>query len=174
MNDMKYIDLIKKAKENGQWSEKTMWCAVESISEMLEDWKDQDPKAFWNFMRTQHGIMSGGHYNEEFAMHDVEQIKYTDKAGDPHEGAYWTVEQTKEATKGLTLPASVTPWDVYVALNVMHSDLCKDLDDAHIIKAAYLFFFSDEDWSKKGSSTKIWEYMSMKFNRQDDMNKLVG
>ena len=160
---MKYIDLVRKAKENGTWNEKTMWCAVESISEMLEAWKEDDPEAFWGFMREQHGIMSGGHYDELFAMHDVAQIEYTDKAGETHKGAYWTVEQTKDATKGLALPTGVTPWDVYVALNVMHSDLCKEFDDAHIVKAACLFFFNDEDWTKKGSATKIWDYMCGKF-----------
>lgn len=164
---MKYIDLVKQAKENGTWNEKTMLCAVESISEMLETLKEQDPKAFWEFMREQHGILSGGHYDEKFAMHDVAQIEYTDEHGYTHNGAYWTVEQTKEATKGLTLPASVTPWDVYVALNVFHSDLCKELDDAQIIKAAYLFFFADEDWTKKGSANKVWDYMYLKFSKQD-------
>lgn len=163
---MTYLELVKKAKENGTWNEKTMWSAVESISDMLEIWKREDPQAFWGFLREQHYIMSGGHYDEKFAMHDVAQIEYTDKAGETHTGAYWTVEQTKEATKGLTLPAGVTPWDVFVAMNVMHSDLCKDMDDTQIVKAAYRFFFDDEDWTKKGSATKIWEYMCLKFNRQ--------
>lgn len=163
---MSYLELAKEAQKNGSWNDKTMWYAVESLSDMLEEMKKSDPKAFWGFMREQHGILSGGHYNEDFAMHDVAQIEYTDKNGDPHKGAYWTVEQTKEATKGLALPASVTPWDVYVALNVFHSDLCKEFDDAHIIKAAYLFFFADEDWTKKGSEKKVWEYMCLKFSRQ--------
>lgn len=161
---MNYIELVKEAKENGTWNEKTMWCAVESISAMLEKLKDEDPKGFWAFMREQHGILSGGHYDEKFAMHDVSQIKYTDKEGKSHNGVYWTVEQTNEATKGIALPVGVTPWDVYVALNIMYSDLCKEMDAAQIVKTAYLFFFADEDWTEKGSATKVWDYMRCKFS----------
>lgn len=155
---MTYADLVKMAKENGTWNEKTMWCAVESISELLEKWKEDDPKAFWAFMREQHGIMSGDHYDEKFAMHDVAQIEYTDKKGDTHKGAYWTVEQIEEATKGMTFKSGVTKWDKFVAFNSFWADTCKALDAEQIIKAAYQFYFADEDFKGKN---KVWEYQTM-------------
>jgi hypothetical protein len=63
------------------------------------------------------------------------------------------------------MPSSVNEWDMYVAANILHSDLCKELDDEAILKSTYAFFFKDEDWSSEGSSTKIWDYMCCKYNK---------
>jgi hypothetical protein len=37
--------------------------------------------------------------------------------------------------------------------------MCKDFDDAAVLKIGHSFYFADEDW---GSDTKIWEYISNK------------
>lgn len=161
---MKYADLVKKAKENGTWNEKTMWCAVESISEMLEVWKDEDPKAFWGFMREQHGILNGGHYDEQFAMHDVAKMSWKDKEGELHHGAYWTLEQVKEAVKGKQLPKGANIYDAYVAYNATATDLCAVLPEKELTEVAFATWFDDIDWSETGSSTKIWDYMCCKFS----------
>lgn len=162
---MKYIDLVKKAKENGMWTEKAMMCAVESISEMLEVWKDDDPKAFWSFMREQHSIMSGDHYDEQFAMHDVAKMSWKGKDGALHHGAYWTIEQVKEATKGKQFPKGVNIYDVYVAYNATATDLCTILSDTEMQEVAFATWFDDVDWEDGGSATKIWEYMCYKFDK---------
>lgn len=159
---LKYIDLVKDAKKNGTWNESTMWSSVESISEMLEDLKKDDPKAFWGFMREQHGILSGEHYDEKFAMHDVANMSWEGRDGEMHHGAYWTFEQVKEATKGKQFPKGTTPYDVFVAYNATATDLCTKFSDKELLDAAYLTWFSDVDWSENGSSTKIWEYMCYK------------
>lgn len=155
---MNYKELVEKAQKSGMFTEKQMWASVESMSDMLCVIKEKDPKAYWSFLREQHGIMFGCHYGEEFAMHDVSQISYTDREGKKHTGAYWTCEQIEEATKGMTFPSGTTKYDKWVAFNVFYSDCCKVLTDEQILKAAYQFFFADEDWSGKN---KIWAYMAM-------------
>ena len=126
---------------------------------LLEELEHSHPELYWHFMRKQHGIMYHGHYDESFAMWDVSQIRYTNKAGEKKQGAYWTVEQIESATAGMKFPQSVNKYDRYVAYNLMASDMCKELDDASILKAAYLFFFADEDWN---GEDKVWRYVECK------------
>lgn len=102
--------------------------------------------------------MSGCHYNEEFAMHDVADMEYTDKEGNEHKGGYWTVDQIEEATKEMTFPSGTTIWDRFVAFNSFFSDTCKVLTDEYVLKAAYQFYFEDEDF--KGEN-KVWLYQMM-------------
>ncbi len=157
---MKYIDLVHEAKNSGMWNEKSMWCSVESISDMLEELKDEHPQMFWKFMREQYGIMSNCHYNEVWANYDVSKLEWTDKEGKKHTGAHWTVEEIEMSTKGLIFPSGTTKWDKYVAFNSWYSDLCTEIDDEMLIKTCYKYFFADEDAPK----SKIWIYMeAMKF-----------
>lgn len=157
---MNYKEMVKAAKASGKVTEKQMWESVESVSNLMDCVKDAHPDMYWAFMREQVGIMNGGHYDEQFAMYDVSMIEYTDKDGKAHKGAYWTCEQTEEATRGMTFPSSTTKWDVFVGLNSFYADTCKALTSEQIIKAAYQYFFADEDWDKTRGS-KIWCYMNM-------------
>lgn len=159
---MTYLEMVKAAKKNGTFAEKQMWDSVESVSELLDDIKESHPERYWQFLREQAGIMLGCHYDKEWADYDVSQITYTDKDGKKHMGAYWTCEQIEEATKGMTFPTGVTKYDRYVAMNLAYSDFCKKFDDEQILKIGHAFFFADEDWSPKGSATKVWEYVECK------------
>lgn len=160
---MKYIEMVKAAKKNGTFAEKQMWDSVESVSELLDDIKDSHPERYWQFIREQYGIMNNCHYADKgFAEYDVSQIVYTDKDGKKRTGAYWTCEQIEEATKAMSFPSGTTKYDKYVAMNLAYSDFCKKFDDAQILQIGYLFFFADEDWSSKGSATKVWEYVTCK------------
>ena len=162
---MKYYQLVKNAKEKGIWDEKTMWLSVQSISIFIDKIKEYNIDLYWNFMREQTGILNNYHYDKCWAEYDVSNMEYTNRQGEKRKGAYWTVEQLKEATKEYKFPSGVTEWDIFVAFNAMHADTCKKLDDKQILDAAYSFFFNDEDWDKSGkSSTKIWHYMQCKYN----------
>lgn len=162
---MKYYQLVKNAKEKNIWNEKTMWLSVQCISTFIDEIKEYNIDLYWNFMREQTGILNNYHYDKCWAEHDVSQMEYTNKQGEKRQGAYWTVEQLKEATKEYKFPSGVTEWDIFVAFNAMHADTCKKLDDKQILDAAYFFFFNDEDWDKSGkSATKIWHYMQCKYN----------
>ena len=160
---MTIYDLVEKYGK-GQ-GEAKMWASVAVISEALEPMKETDKEAYWCIMRKMFGVMSDGHYNEEFAMWDVAQIEYTNRSGEKKRGAYWSADQVEDATKNFRFPSGVNRWDKYVGFNLMFSDLCKKLDDAQVLDAAYLFYFADEDWPN-GSSTKVWDYVCCKHGKK--------
>ena len=160
--EMNYRKMVDHAKRAGVTNEKTMWESIDSFSELLDELEDSHPVLYWAFMRKQQGIMYGNHYNEEFAQYDVEQIHYTNKAGEKKYGAHWTVEQVESATAGMRFPPGTNKYDKWVAMNVAYSDFCKEFDEATILRIGYYFFFGDEDW---GSDTKVWEYMTLKPHR---------
>lgn len=154
--------MIESAKTKGLTTEKMMWQGVDDLNDMLCIMKKEHPDKYWSFIRKQHGVLFGNHYDEEFAFYDVSQLKYTNKKGEKKEGGYWSVEQVEEATKGRPFPMGVNKWDKYVAANVAYSDMCKKFDDSQIIEIMYLMYFADEDWGgKNGSATKIWDYMCL-------------
>ena len=154
---MTYKDMVMKAKAAGVTNEKTMWESIESFSELLEELKESHPDIYWEFMREQMGIMYHGHYDEAFALYDVAQMSWTDRNAMKHTGAHWTADQVEQATASMRFPAGTTKWDKYVAFNAAYSDLCKEFDEAQILKAGFLLYFADEDW---GDTSKIWDYMS--------------
>lgn len=154
---MRYKEMIELAQEKGLTSEKLMWESVEKMDKMLCLLKKEHPEEYWEFMREQHSVLWKGHYSEEFAEHDIKHLRYKDKEGKEHSGGYWSKEDVLEVTKGLAFPSGTNDCDKWVAYNVMYSDLHKAFDDEQILKAAYVFFFADDDFDySKGS--KIWEY----------------
>ncbi len=114
---MEYKDLIKNAKADGVASEKAMWQSVDGISDMLCVIKEEHPSMYWEFMRRQHSVLYGPHYNKTFAEMDVERIRYTGPGGEKKTGAHWSADQVEDATKNMPFPAGTTKWDKYVAFN---------------------------------------------------------
>jgi hypothetical protein len=163
---MTIYDLVEKYGK-GQ-GEGKMWASVAVMSDALEPMKETDKEGYWCIMRKMYGVMSDGHYNEEFAMYDVSAIEYTGKNGDKKKGGYWSADQVEEATRNFRFPSGVNKWDKYVAFNLMYSDLCKKMDDGQILEAAFAFYFNDEDWPG-GSSTKVWDYICCKHNKKSKM-----
>lgn len=153
---MEYKDLIRNAKADGVASEKAMWQSVDGISDMLCVIKEEHPSMYWEFMRKQHSVLYGPHYNKTFAEMDVERIRYTGPGGEKKTGAHWSADQVEDATKNMPFPVGTTKWDKYVAFNSFFSDTCSIYDESQIIKGAHKFYFADED----GPQGKIWEYMT--------------
>ncbi len=165
MENYTFKQMLEEARKAGVTSEKTMWASIDNVSDLLASIQEEHPELadlYWRFIRLQHGILYGNHYNESFARYDVDQIRYKNRDGERMTGAHWTVDQVLQATKMYSFPAGTTCWDKYVALNAMYSDLCLDLSEEQIVKVAHRFYFSDEDW---GSSTKVWEYFLCKQGR---------
>ena len=160
---MDVMELVQKYGK-GQ-GEAKMWASVAVLSEALEPMKETDKENYWCILRKMYGVMSDGHYNEEFAMYDVSMIEYTGRNGEKKRGGYWSADQVEDATRGFRFPSGVNKWDKYVAFNLMYSDLCKKMDDAQVLDAAYLFYFADEDWPG-GSSTKVWDYVCCKHSKR--------
>lgn len=145
-----YKEMIKDAIERGMTSESKMWENVDAVDELLEVIQKEHPDMYWAFIRKMHGSLHKGHYNQKFAIYDVEQMKPL--------GMYWTKAQIDEATKGMVFAQGVTEWDRYVAFNAFANDLKPEMADDQILKAAYKFWFADKDWN---NNTKIWDYMCM-------------
>lgn len=158
---MTYIDLLKQAKSNGISSDKKMWESIEALSNDLARVEVAHPHTYWRIMRNQHSILYERHYSERFAIHDVNQLQYTNCEGIECNGPHWSSAEVTAATSGLKFHHKVNEWDKYVAFNSMYADLCSDMTDEEIIKVAYLFYFSDEDWQPgEDDCTKIWDYTS--------------
>lgn len=160
-----FRQMLEEARKAGTTSEKTMWASIDNVSELLAAIREGHPELedlYMTFLRQEHGILSGNHYNEEFARHDVDAIRYKNRDGERMEGAHWSVGEIESATRGFNFPSGTTKWDKYVAFNAMYSDLVLDLTEEQILKAAHRFYFQDEDW---GSTTKVWEYFCCKASR---------
>lgn len=95
------------------------------------------------------------HFNEGTASEAVGGIYYTDKEGKERHGAHWTLDQIKEATKGMKFAVCVTDWDKYVAFNAAYADFCKVFTAEQVLQAAHAFFFADED----APEDKVFRYI---------------
>lgn len=133
--------------------EDAMWKSTKAISDFVAPMEHTHKQEYWSLMRKVFGIMSGGHYNEEFAKHDVEKMQPL--------GEYWSMKQIEDATKEMTFPQGTTLCDKYVAFNAFANDLNGTLPDDLILKSAYAFWFDDKDWNGKN---KIWEYMCLNYS----------
>lgn len=110
----------------------------------------------FNRRRLADGDFATPHFDEATAREALSHLAYTDKAGKAHNGQpHWTPAQVEDATSSMTFPAGTTLWDKYVAFNFFYADTCKALDDSDIIKAAFAFFFADED----APDGKVYRYV---------------
>lgn len=153
-----YKEIIKKNWKSG--SEEIMNKSVDMVAELLEEMKEVCPKKYWWFIRKQQGLMSGGHYDEEFARYDVKQMYHVDKRGNKVEGEHWSMEQARQVMQENGIGGKNTVEDVYVGLNAFWHDLGCDLDESEVIKAAVAFWFKDADFPDKVG--KVWWYMNEK------------
>lgn len=149
--------MINSAKRAGKIDDHKLWKSIENVSELLEDLYVGHDKEYCKFLRKQHELLFGQHYDKEFARSDVAMLSYSDKNNTTHTGEHWSIEQIEELSHTLQLPKDYTVWDLYVAANVMYSDLCRHFNDEQIIQVTCSLFFHDEDYKGEG---KIWEYMS--------------
>lgn len=147
---------MEQARRDGVASETVMWQSIDNVNELLERVREDNPCEFKKFMRRQHELMYGPHYNEVMAVEAVEDLSYIDKDGKHHEGPYWTLSQIEEATRNMSFPAKTTKWDKYVAFNAFKSDVATKLDDADTLSVGHAFYFADADYKGEG---KIWHYM---------------
>ena len=150
-----YKKMIQEARKTGRASEDAMWKSVENVEELLDKIKEHHPDMYHHFIRAEHEALNGPHFDCHFAKHTVEGLEYTDAEGVRQTGAHWTPEQVEAAWARKAFKPGTTPWDKYVGANAMYADLCKEFSDEDVLKAAYLFYFADEDWKGDG---KVWQY----------------
>lgn len=161
---MSYYDIVKSNAAKFRGDEKAMWSSIESVSVLLEKIKDEHPDLYWSFLRDQHEVMVGHHFNEAYAKWEVEEMHHKGMDGTTYKGEHWSIEQTNAVLNGMRskIPAAYNEWDFYVALNASYHDFCKaakkhlpEKADELIIDLAVAFWFEDEDWD---GTTKVWDY----------------
>ncbi len=119
---MTMMTLYEMTKKYGEGKgESAMWKTVSAVSDAVEQ---SMPEAGRDALKKKvYAMLSGGHYNREFAEETVRGIKFTDKAGREHQAPYWpeeTVMSIYEQVK--TKIPDYNCWDFYVALNMAASD----------------------------------------------------
>lgn len=117
---MNLYDITKKYGEGN--GEEMMWKTVRIISDSVE--KSMDDCSKNEMMRKIYGAMSDYHYNEEYAIKDVEKMFYVDSEAQTHYAPYWTVQQVKDVYESVQkeITAGYNFWDFYVTLQMQMSD----------------------------------------------------
>ena len=133
-----------------------MWKSVDRVDALLENIKEDDPEAYWRFLREAHEDIYGCHYNQSYAEYDLSNLRYTDSEGVYHEGPHWSLNEVLSVTRSKSFPDGTTEADKWVAYNAAYADFCKKFNDSEILDIAYLFYFADED----APEGKIWRYMN--------------
>ena len=144
-----------------------MWESVAVISDAVE--KDMDAEAKKRLMRKVYCVMSGGHYNEDFAKEDVAKMHYKDSNGKTHHAPYFTDEKVAsvyEKVKGNI--SAYNMWDFYVVMNMVvsdytnllslwHPDASETTREKHYIELA-LNWLNDDD--NPYGKEKAWKYFN--------------
>lgn len=164
---MTLYDIVKKYGEGN--GEDTMWSTLTLVSDAVESTMTASEKN--SLLRKVYGVMSGGHYNEEFAREDIARMYYEDKNGVKHYAPYWPdsalkalYEKHKEDIPGYNC------WDWMVTMNMVKSDNCplllewfpridEDEKNEKIVQLA-LNWLVDED--NPFGTSKIWCYFNSK------------
>lgn len=159
---MNYKELIKDYHAKGFGSEKKMWESIYALEDAMECLKEKDPDTYDEAMRDLHEVFCGTHYTECFAREDVAGMHHKNSKGEVIRGEHWNMDQVTSAAKGLPVPSTATPWDVYVALNAnWHDKEVKFTEwfgndaEKRIVEDAVSFYFNDAD----APEGKVWLYM---------------
>lgn len=98
-----------------------MWKTVASVSDSVE--KFMPPAEKDKLKKKIYSMLSGGHYDKDFANETVEKMYYIDKAGNEHQAPYWPSNAVMEIYEDVKnkIP-NYNCWDFYVALNMVASD----------------------------------------------------
>ena len=162
---MTLYEMIKKYGAEG--GESTMWHSVKIISDAID--RHLDEAQADALVSEVYGYMSGGHFDEHYAKQCVQEMYYTDRAGNKNYGPFWTPEQVQEFYDDAKadIPEAYNFWDWYVAFNMLASDTWTllhkwfgnmDADD-HAEKVADLTVSWFHDPDNPYDDHKIWGYL---------------
>lgn len=149
-------------------SEEVMWASIGALSDHLEKFIEKHPdlkEEYWELMREQHELMAGRHFDEAYALWQVEQMHHKGADGTEYRGAHWPIEATTSVLNKHRgkVPSEYNEWDFYVALNASwHDYICWakrkfSQPEEEVIELAIAFWFADDDWPTK---TKMWDYFA--------------
>ena len=146
-----------------------MWKAVEVISEAVED--DMPEEERDELVRKVYGVMSEGHYNEEFARDDIAKMYYMGKDGQKHYAPYWTDDalmtlyrQHKNEVPGYNcydfmVTMTMAKSDMYPIMTAWFPGLTEEEHNEKLVQYSV-------NWLKDPDSplghAKIWNYLNSK------------
>lgn len=116
---MTFYDITKKYGDGKGLD--MMWKAITVVSQALEN---SMPKEELNKLKkTIYAMLTGGHYDKDFATETVRGMYYIDKAGNKHQAPYWDADTVMEVYDTIKnkIP-NYNCWDFYVALNMVAAD----------------------------------------------------
>ena len=159
-----YSKLLKDYQKKGNFNEQKMWVSVDVLDDViLSKLEESDPDMYWQFMRDQHEIFCGPHFDEEFGRWEISQMMHKDERGNLHKGEHWGESDIKMVYDKVKskLPSSTTMWDVAVAITANWHDKVELFgkwfqgdSEERIIEDAINFYFMDVD----APEGKIWRY----------------
>ena len=166
----KNMTLYELTKKYGDGKgEATMWSTLALVSDAVES--TMTPAERNALVRKVYGVMSDGHYNEDFAKEDIAKMYYADEDGNKHYGPYWPEAALRAAyNEHKEEIPEYNFWDWSVAMNMAKSDHCPllsewfpddddDMRNERVVELA-LNWLRDED--NPFGTSKVWCYMNPK------------
>lgn len=163
---MTLYDMTKMyGKDKG---EPMMWNVISIVSDAVEASMPEAEKK--ELERRIYGKLSGGHYNEQYAMEDVAEMSYRDtRTGMVRNAPYWPIPVVRNIYDNVKGDLrSYNCWDFFVTLNMVGTKDSKLLNrwfpsindkerDDKLVELA-VNWLNDDD-SPYGNS-KIWRYLN--------------
>lgn len=116
---MTFLEITKKYGEGK--GEDMMWKTVALVSRSLENSMPEDDLN--RLKKTVYSMLTGGHYDKDFATDTVEGMYFVDKSGNEHRAPYWPADTVMDIYESIkTKIPNYNCWDFYVALNMVASD----------------------------------------------------
>ena len=150
--------------------EEMMWDTVKIVSEAIENGMSEKDKEV--LRAKMYGLLSGGHYDEDYALASVSKMYYTDRDGVKRYAPYWTIPQVASIYEAVSdkIPSAYNEWDFFVTFQMIASDdwnLYKkwwpdiSLEEiAEKVTDATVNWLNDED--NPYGTRKIWCYLNHK------------
>ena len=163
------MNLYEQTKKYGNGKDDaTMWATIKIVSDALEEhMEEKERKAL---IRKIYEYSHKGHYNEEYALEDVEKMYFVDEKGEKHYAPYWTASQIKDVYEAVKtkIPSEYNCWDFFVTMQMIKSDNCPLLRkwfpeasieemDRKLIELS-INWLNDED--NPYGTEKIWSYLN--------------
>lgn len=165
----RYYDMVKANYNKLRNDEAVMWGSINLMDELLEEMEKHHKERYWKILRDTHELIYGKHFNEEYAVWQVEKMHHKSPDGKEYKGEHWSTIETNDVFVRVKnkIPSEVTQWDFYVALNTQWHDYWEWAKDKFstpeeaemaIIDGAVKFWFLDDDWP---APDKVWCYFKM-------------
>ena len=162
---MTLYELTKKYGEGK--GEQTMWSTMAIVSDTIEAVMTEPEKEA--LIRKVYGVMSGRHYNEDFAHQDIAKMYYVGKNREKHYGPYWSDQDLRSLYEmhRAEIPA-YNCWDWAVTMSMIKSDYCpllsewfpgddEEMRNERIVRLAVNWL---QDADNPFGDTKIWSYLN--------------